>query len=613
MAEMLTAWLGREGYLPHGYCFTWSPGLLWSMVGADAVIAASYYSIPIVLIQFARRRRDVRFNWILLLFSAFIFACGTTHVLAIWTIWQPDYGLETIAKLLTAAVSLLTAMALWPLLPKALAVPSTRQLQAVIDSLEAEVQLRRSVQENLVDVEQRLAVTLASIGAGFIAADRAGRVVRMNEFAEEVTGWTQQQAAGRPLWEVFVSEDRTAHYQDLNPVDAMIALGTTGDLLHHIVCLGRHGRRTEIEAKSALTHAMDGSVRGLAVVMRDLTLEMRAQAESNRLAAIVESSFDPIIGKTLDGRITNWNRAAEALFGYTEDEIVGRHVSTLIPPDRRAEEGPILAKLARGEPVLPFDTVRVAKDGRLLEVSVTQSPIHDAQGRTIGASKIMRDVSEQRRAEAALRSSEERLRFTLEAAQIGDWELDIATGQTWRSLRHDRCFGYEQARPDWSFDIFLGHIHPDDRADVMRSFDAAVGGGTDLSFECRVVWPDGSLHWIAVRGRVQHDEDAATRMLGIVTETTEQRLAEQARLKAVSLEAENRQIQEASRLKSEFLANMSHELRTPLNAIIGFADLLHAGQVPPESPKHKIFLDHIRSSGRHLLQLINDIHYCPVK
>ena len=140
-----------------------------------------------------------------------------------------------------------------------------------------------------------------------------------------------------------------------------------------------------------------------------------------------------------------------------------------------------------------------------------------------------------------------------------------------------------------------------------QTFHVAVTELRDWRVQCRVIWPDFSVHWISAHGSVQRGGDEATRMLGIVNEITEQRQAEAARLKAQRLEAENRQIQEANRLKSQFLANMSHELRTPLNAVIGFADLLHAGTVKPESPKHQEFLGHIGTSGRHLLQLINDV------
>jgi PAS domain S-box-containing protein len=606
--DTLVSLLGRNGFMPHGYCFTWSPGVLWSMVSADAVIAAAYFSIPIATLTYVRKRPEATTNWLAWLFSAFIFACGVTHVMDIWTIWQPDYALQALSKVATAAISLATAIALWPLIPRALKIPSVQQLQTVIAELEAEVGRRRSAEDQLAAIQQSLAVTLASIDAGFIAADRSGKVTHMNAVAEAVTGRTQRDALGLDFWTVFEREGRPADYLSRSPVDVMLEQGITVETVLRVVSISRNGMRTPLEIKAALTRSdVDGQVTGLAMVFRDMSRMVQAEADSSRLAAIVESSNDAIIGKTLDGRITSWNRAAQSIFGYTAEEAIGQPVQMLIPPERQAEEMRILGELAHGEPVPAFDTVRLTRSGELLEVQITISPIKDSEGRVVGASKIARDVSRQRQAESALRDSEARLRFTLESAHIGDWNLDLATGVMQHSARHDRCFGYADPQRDWNFDKFIQHVHPEDRAEVGQTLHVAITELRDWQVQCRVVWPDGSVHWISKHGSVQRQGDKATRMLGIVSEITEQRQAENARLIAQRLEAENRQIQEANRLKSQFLANMSHELRTPLNAVIGFADLLHSGYVKPDSPKHQEFLGHIGTSGRHLLQLINDV------
>ncbi len=605
--DTVVSLLGRNGFLPHGVCFTWAPWLLWTMVAANGVIAAAYFSIPVAIVSYVRRRPEAGTHGLAWLFCAFIFACGLTHVADIWTIWQPDYALQALTMVITAAISLVTAVALWPLIPQALKIPSVQQLQSVIGSLEAEIGRRRTAEDQLVAIQQSLAVTLASIDAGFIATDRAGLVTHMNAVAELVTGWSQAEALGRPLWTVFVREGLPAPGPDSNPVDQMLAQGTTVASVQHVVALSRTGAGTPLELKAALTHGDDGQIIGMAMVFRDMSRLRVAEAESQRLAAIVASSSDAIIGKTLDGRITSWNGAAQAIFGYSAAEAIGQPVQMLIPPELQHEEMRILANLAHGDAVPPFDTVRLTRSGERLEVSLSISPIRDSAGRVVGASKIARDVSRQRRAEAALRDSEERLRFTLEAAHIGDWTLDLATGVMQHSLRHDRCFGHTTLQAEWNFDTFIAHVHPDDRAEVAQTLHVAVTELRDWRVQCRVVWPDGSVHWISKHGSVQRKDGRATRMLGIVSEITEQRQAENARLTAQRLEAENRQIQEANRLKSQFLANMSHELRTPLNAVIGFADLLHAGLVQPDSPKHQEYLGHIGNSGRHLLQLINDV------
>src|SRR6476660_6045859 len=130
---------------------------------------------------------------------------------------------------------------------------------------------------------------------------------------------------------------------------------------------------------------------------------MEAEAEQSLLAAIVDSASDAIITKTLEGIVTSWNAAAERLFGYAAHEMIGQSIRRLIPADRQHEEDMILQRIAAGERIEHYDTVRVAKDGRTIDVSLTISPVRDTGGRTIGASKIVRDITESKRAESLLR------------------------------------------------------------------------------------------------------------------------------------------------------------------------------------------------------------------
>ncbi|CAM3291038.1 GGDEF domain-containing protein [Sphingomonas antarctica] len=121
--------LQERGMAPHGYCLLWDPAIIWTHVVSDALIGLSYFSIPIVIARFLTQRRDVKFSWIIWMFAAFIMACGATHFMSILVLWVPAYGIEGLLKLVTAMVSVVTALALWPLLPKAVALPSPTQLQ----------------------------------------------------------------------------------------------------------------------------------------------------------------------------------------------------------------------------------------------------------------------------------------------------------------------------------------------------------------------------------------------------------------------------------------------------------------------------------------------------
>ena len=282
-----------ESYIPRQVCMNYESDVIWLNVISDAVIALSYYTIPIALVYFIRKRRDVAFHWIFVAFAVFILACGTTHVFSVVAIWHTFYRLDGLVKALTALVSLATGIYIWVLMPQALAIPSPALLRIANQEL-------RGMKEQL---EQRV-------------------------------------------------QERTRELESAN-----------------------------------------------AALREQVNVRIRTEIARARLAAIVECSNDAIIGKTLDGIITDWNAAAESLFGYTADEIIGKSVLTIIPTERHAEEPTILERLRRGERIEHFETIRVRKDGRRLHISLTASPIKDQEGHVVGVSKIARDISDRKLAE----------------------------------------------------------------------------------------------------------------------------------------------------------------------------------------------------------------------
>ena len=142
--DYLQKMLETRGLAPHGFCLLWDPALIWTHVIADALIGVAYFSIPVAIAYFLTRRRDIAFSWVVWMFAVFIMACGTTHFFSIWTLWNPDYGAEGLVKAVTAGASVFTAVALWPLLPKAIALPSPAQLQRANDDLTARIAERNA-------------------------------------------------------------------------------------------------------------------------------------------------------------------------------------------------------------------------------------------------------------------------------------------------------------------------------------------------------------------------------------------------------------------------------------------------------------------------------------
>jgi PAS domain S-box-containing protein len=273
---------------------------------------------------------------------------------------------------------------------------------------------RHRVERALAEERERLRITLASIGDAVISTDAEGRVVFLNGVAEALTGWPQAEAAGRPLSEVFHIVSETTREPVENPALRALREGRVVDLANHTVLVCRDGTERPIDDSAAPMRDEAGVTMGAVLVFRDVTEKRRADEVRAQLAAIIQSSDDAILSKTLDGVIRSWNVGAERLFGYTSDETIGQHITLLIPPDRLDEETTILSRLRKGERVDHFETVRRRKDGRLVDISLTVSPVKDQDGRVIGASKIARDVTDRKRADAALRESEGRHRFLAE-------------------------------------------------------------------------------------------------------------------------------------------------------------------------------------------------------
>src|SRR6266850_1358452 len=264
------------------------------------------------------------------------------------------------------------------------------------------------VSQVMADREQEkelLATTLASIGDGVIVTDAKGRVTLLNEEAERITGWPISEARGKELSEIFkIENERTGQVQE-NPVEKVLRLGKVVGLANHTVLVRRDGRKVPIGDSGAPVRRGGGPVQGAVLVFRDVSEEREAQVAKERLATIVESSDDAIISKTLDGTILTWNGGAERIFGYAAGEAVGQRITMLIPPERMDEETYVVERIKRGERVDHFETVRLTKDGRRLDVSLTVSPLKDEEGNVVGASKVLRDITTRKEAEKNLQEA----------------------------------------------------------------------------------------------------------------------------------------------------------------------------------------------------------------
>ena len=474
--------LFASGFMPHGFCYLWDPRIVWLHVVSDTLIAFSYYCIPFGLVYFARRRRDLPFGWVFWLFGLFILGCGTTHLMEVWTIWHPTYLLSGVVKAATAGLSLLTAIMLIPLIPKAISLGSLTKLQAM-----------------------------------------------------------------------------------------------------------------------------------------------------NRLAAVVESTDSAILSKDLNGVITSWNKGAEQLYGYREDEVLGKPVNPLLPPELQAEEMEFLRQVAEGKLVRRAETLRRRKDGSLISISLIISPMRDPSGKIIGASTIAQDITERKRAEEQrvmqteeLARSQEELRAQ---ARLLQSVLDSMEEGLVAADEHGRFLLWNPAAEkilgapantipisEWAkeYGFYLpdGETpYPAERLPLILAMR-----GESANAKILVRRPDFSEpRWIESSARPMRNSDGAI-CGGVVAfrDITARKAAEE-EIRKLNNELEQRVLQRTAELEAAnqdleaFTYSVSHDLRAPLRHIGGFSKLLMEEFGPKLDPEAQHYLQRIEEGMQKMGQLVDEL------
>lgn len=256
---------------------------------------------------------------------------------------------------------------------------------------------------------------------------------------------------------------------------------------------------------------------------------LQAQERIRLSASIVESSDDAIIGKTLDNNITSWNEGAQRMYGYTAAEAIGQPISLIVPPDKIQELQEFSHRIQGGERLKHHETVRVTKDGRHINISLTLSPLFDEQGKIVGISAIARDITERIKSEEALRQSEARLNEAQRIAHIGNWELDLLTNVLTWSGEIYRMFEIDPEKFGASYEAFLDAIHPEDREAVNFAYTNSLKTRTPYAIDHRLLLKDGRIKYVHEQCETFYDaEGKALRSVGTVQDVSDRKQAEDA-------------------------------------------------------------------------------------
>jgi hypothetical protein len=388
--------------------------------------------------------------------------------------------------------------------------------------------------ESVRNSEARMAGIVGSAMDAIISVDSSQNIVLFNTAAEKMFRCSADEVIGQPL-DRFIPERFREHHR--GHVEGFAETGVTSRSMRSLGTLnGVRADGEEFPIEASISQIFVDGQNIFTVILRDITERSRAELAAAHLAAIVDSSSDAIIGKDLNGLVTSWNAGAETMFGYSAQEMIGRSIMRIIPESRQIEESEILARLTRSERIEHFETVRQRKNGSLIDVSVTVSPIRNAEGKVVGASKVARDITERKQVEDERRAGEERLRdaqarlsSTLAAGSIGTWTWDIANDRLSGDEFIARMFSLESDAVAEGLPVsaYLKSLVADDQPLVSAALTRAIESCGQYDIEYRVKLADGELRWLQAKGRVNCDAAAkALEFHGAVMDIHERKLAE---------------------------------------------------------------------------------------
>ncbi len=402
--------------------------------------------------------------------------------------------------------------------------PAVSEIARPLDVQEI-LQRSTALEQALHESEQvyRSTFELAAVGVAHVSPE--GRWMRVNRKVCEILGYTEEEILRLTFQEITHRDDLAIDLAETEKV-------RTGELPTFSM-EKRYIRKDKsiVWANLTVSAARDssGRMKHFISVIEDITERREAEAVRARLAAIVESSHDAIVSKDLNGIITSWNGGAARIFGYTAEEAVGRPIAIIIPQELLSEENEIIQRLRDGQRIEHYETVRSTKLGIKIDVSLTISPIRDAKGRVIGASKIARDITDAKRVEAALRDSQTQLALALEASRtaIFDWDVIEKRG-TWNP-QMETIYGFIPTGKFISAEEWRSLFHPDDVQRLVDEFNRFLKDQDQFQFEYRAIRPDGEVRWILSHGRIVRNPDGdAIRMIGTHTDITDRKQYEEA-------------------------------------------------------------------------------------